>query len=104
MLAGVDDPINGDDPTNISTRTRTRIRARTRTRARTGAGAQLELSTALRQAMFGTFSGADNRRSTSGVPSMTSPDADHFRNGFVDTVREAVVEQELGRDALYRAG
>ncbi|MEU8763731.1 poly-gamma-glutamate hydrolase family protein [Streptomyces sp. NPDC048659] len=89
VVAGADDPINGDDPANIVNRTRT------------GAGAQLELSTGLREAMFGTFSGADNRRTTAGVPSTASPYADHFWNGFVKGVREAVRNHELGLDAKF---
>ncbi|MYW20066.1 hypothetical protein GT039_31960, partial [Streptomyces sp. SID2955] len=88
VFAGATDPINGDDPANIANRTRT------------GAGAQLELSTALRQAMFGDFSGAAKRRATAGVPSTASPDADHFWNGFVGAVREAVKNHELGLDSL----
>ncbi|MEU8590412.1 poly-gamma-glutamate hydrolase family protein [Streptomyces sp. NPDC048664] len=87
-LAGSDDPINGDDPTNIINRTRT------------GAGAQLELSTALRQAMFGDFSSAPKRRTTAGVTSSDNPSADHFWNGFVNAVREAIKNHELGLDAL----
>ncbi|MGW7381112.1 poly-gamma-glutamate hydrolase family protein [Streptomyces sp. NPDC054794] len=88
VLAGADDPINGDDPANIVNRTRT------------GGGAQMELSTALRAAMFGDFSGAAKRRTTAGVPSTSSPDADHFWNGFVSAVREAIKNQELGLDSL----
>ncbi|MBY8865442.1 poly-gamma-glutamate hydrolase family protein [Streptomyces sennicomposti] len=87
VLAGADDPINGDDPANIVNRTRT------------GGGAQLELSTALRKAMFGDFSGAAGRRTTFGVPSADSPYADHFWNGFVGAVREAIRNHELGLDA-----
>ncbi|MER5883213.1 poly-gamma-glutamate hydrolase family protein [Streptomyces sp. NPDC001941] len=88
VLAGGDDPINGDDPANIVNRTRS------------GAGAQLEISTALRKAMFGDFSGAAKRRTTAGVPSAESPAADHFWNAFVDAVREAVRNHELGLTAL----
>ncbi|GAA2776205.1 hypothetical protein GCM10010521_63670 [Streptomyces rameus] len=88
VFAGATDPINGDDPANIANRTRT------------GAGAQLELSTALRQAMFGDFSGAAKRRTTAGVPSTAAPYADHFWNGFVGAVREAVKNHELGLDSL----
>ncbi|MFI2431161.1 poly-gamma-glutamate hydrolase family protein [Streptomyces sp. NPDC018693] len=88
VLAGATDPINGDDPANIVNRTRT------------GAGAQLELSTALRRAMFGDFSGAAKRRTTAGVPSAGSPYADHFWNGFVSAVREAIKNHELGLDSL----
>ncbi|MFF1402231.1 poly-gamma-glutamate hydrolase family protein [Streptomyces sp. NPDC058294] len=88
VFAGATDPINGDDPANIVNRTRT------------GAGAQMELSTALRKAMFGDFSGAAGRRATAGVPSADSPDADHFWNAFVGAVREAVRNHELGLDAL----
>ncbi|MDF3140358.1 MULTISPECIES: poly-gamma-glutamate hydrolase family protein [unclassified Streptomyces] len=88
VLAGATDPINGDDPANIVNRTRT------------GAGAQLELSTALRKAMFGDFSGAAKRRTTAGVPSGDSPYADHFWNGFVSAVLEAIKNHELGLDSL----
>ncbi|GAA3399068.1 poly-gamma-glutamate hydrolase family protein [Streptomyces roseoviridis] len=91
VVAGADDPLNGDDPANIVNRTRT------------GAGAQLEISTALRAAMFGNFSGAANRRATAGVPSAGNPDAAAYWNGFVTSVRRAVMEHELGRDPLYRA-
>ncbi|WBO68852.1 poly-gamma-glutamate hydrolase family protein [Streptomyces camelliae] len=87
-FAGATDPINGDDPANIVNRTRT------------GAGAQMELSTALRKAMFGDFSGAARRRTTAGVPSPDSPYADHFWNGFVNAVREAIKNHELGLDSL----
>lgn len=41
VIAGPNDPLDGDDPKNIVNRTRT------------GAGAQLEISRALRSAMFG---------------------------------------------------
>jgi phage replication-related protein YjqB (UPF0714/DUF867 family) len=88
VLAGATDPINGDDPANIVNRTRT------------GAGAQLELSTALRRAMFGDFSGGAKRRTTAGVPSADSPHADHFWTGFVSAVREAIKNHELGLDSL----
>ncbi|GAA3507277.1 poly-gamma-glutamate hydrolase family protein [Streptomyces showdoensis] len=89
VIAGADDPINGDDPANIVNRTRS------------GGGAQLEISTGLREAMFGTFSGADNRRTTAGVPSMDSPYADYFWNGFVKGVREAIKNHELGLDPKF---
>ncbi|MFF5973793.1 poly-gamma-glutamate hydrolase family protein [Streptomyces sp. NPDC012769] len=89
VIAGPDDPLNGDAVTNIVNRTRT------------GAGAQLEISTALREAMFGTFSGAENRRRTAGVPSAASPYADRFWNGFVKAVRDAVRDHEAGKDPLY---
>ena len=88
VLAGTTDPINGDDPANIVNRTRT------------GAGAQLELSTALRKAMFGDFSGAPMRRTTAGVPSTAGPYADHFWNAFVNAVREAIKNHELGLASL----
>ncbi|MDQ0791786.1 poly-gamma-glutamate hydrolase family protein [Streptomyces sp. B1I3] len=88
VFAGATDPINGDDPANIVNRTRT------------GAGAQLELSTALRKAMFGDFSGAAKRRTTAGVPSTDSPYADHFWNSVVSAVREAIKNHELGIDSL----
>ncbi|WP_019891235.1 poly-gamma-glutamate hydrolase family protein [Streptomyces purpureus] len=81
VIAGVDSPLNGDDPANIVNRTRT------------GAGAQLEISTELRRAMFGTFAGAAERRQTAGVG--TAHQA-HFWNGFVGAVREAVDRHELG--------
>ncbi|MEV5970539.1 poly-gamma-glutamate hydrolase family protein [Streptomyces sp. NPDC051921] len=87
--AGVDDPINGDDPANIVNRTRT------------GAGAQLELSTALREAMFGDFSTGSQRRRTAGQPSSAAPYADRFWNGFVKAVRDAVKNHELGQDPQY---
>ncbi|GGR24215.1 poly-gamma-glutamate hydrolase family protein [Streptomyces roseolus] len=84
-VAGVDSPLNGDDPDNIVNRTRT------------GAGAQLELSTELRRAMFGDFSGASGRRTTAGVGSAHEA---RFWNGFIDAVREAVDRHERGLDAL----
>ncbi|MGW3263196.1 poly-gamma-glutamate hydrolase family protein [Streptomyces sp. NPDC001056] len=88
VLADASTSIDGDDPANIVNRTRT------------GAGAQLEISTALRKAMFGDFSGAAKRRATAGVPSTGSPCADHFWNGFVGAVREAIKNHELGLDSL----
>ncbi|WP_225102260.1 poly-gamma-glutamate hydrolase family protein [Streptomyces sp. CoH27] len=87
-FAGATDPINGEDPANIVNRTRT------------GADAQMELSTALRKAMFGDFSSAARRRTTAGVPSPDSPYADHFWNGFVNAVREAIKNRELGLDSF----
>ncbi|WP_225101966.1 poly-gamma-glutamate hydrolase family protein [Streptomyces sp. CoH27] len=83
------DPIYGNDPANIVNRTRTR----------TGADAQMELSTALRKAMFGDFSSAARRRTTAGVPSPDSPYADHFWNSFVSAVREGIKNHELGLDS-----
>ncbi|MFY4716979.1 poly-gamma-glutamate hydrolase family protein [Streptomyces sp. LaBMicrA B280] len=88
VLADPSTSIDGDDPANIVNRTRT------------GGGAQLEISTALRKAMFGDFSGAAKRRTTAGVPSTASPYADHFWTGFVGAVREAVKNHERGLDAL----
>ncbi|MFK0135841.1 poly-gamma-glutamate hydrolase family protein [Streptomyces murinus] len=88
VLADPSSSIDGDDPANIVNRTRT------------GGGAQLEISTALRKAMFGDFSGAAKRRTTAGVPSAASPYADHFWTGFVGAVREAVKNHERGLDAL----
>ncbi|MGW7432268.1 poly-gamma-glutamate hydrolase family protein [Streptomyces sp. NPDC054861] len=85
VVAGVDSPLNGDDPTNIVNRTRT------------GSGAQLEISTELRRAMFGEFDGAANRRRTAGVG--TGHQA-HFWNGFVGAVREAIDRHEQGRDSV----
>ncbi|MFE5482537.1 poly-gamma-glutamate hydrolase family protein [Streptomyces sp. NPDC056527] len=84
VVAGVDSPLNGDDPANIVNRTSS------------GAGAQLEISTELRRAMFGTFGSAADRRATAGKG---TADEAHFWNGFVDAVREAVDRHELGRDA-----
>ncbi|MFI8961587.1 poly-gamma-glutamate hydrolase family protein [Streptomyces sp. NPDC053493] len=88
VYAAPGDAINGDDPANIVNRTRT------------GAGAQLELSTALREAMFGDFTSAPKRRSTAGVSSTENPHAEHFWKGFVTAVREAIKNHELGLDAL----
>ncbi|MFB7374697.1 poly-gamma-glutamate hydrolase family protein [Streptomyces sp. NPDC056222] len=85
VVAGVNSPLNGDDPANIVNRTSS------------GAGAQLEISTELRKAMFGTFGSAVDRRATAGKG---SADEAHFWNGFVDAVREAVDRHELGRDAV----
>ncbi|WP_329114621.1 poly-gamma-glutamate hydrolase family protein [Streptomyces sp. NBC_01353] len=85
VVAGVDSPLNGDDPANIVNRTSS------------GAGAQLEISTELRKAMFGTFGSAVDRRATAGKG---SADEAHFWNGFADAVREAVDRHELGRDAV----
>ncbi|MGW8777916.1 poly-gamma-glutamate hydrolase family protein [Streptomyces sp. NPDC055796] len=81
-LSGVDAALDGDDPANIVNRTRT------------GAGAQLELSTALREAMFGAFGSAADRRRTAGVGEGNQA---HFWNGFLGAVREAVDRHELGR-------
>ncbi|MFG3345929.1 poly-gamma-glutamate hydrolase family protein [Streptomyces sp. NPDC048018] len=88
-VAGADDPINGDDPANIINRTRT------------GGGAQLEMSTALRSAMFGDFSTGSQRRKTAGRPSTDSPYADRLWNGFVKAVRDAMRNHELGQDPQY---
>lgn len=77
--------LNGDDPQNFVNRTRT------------GAGAQLEISTELRRAMFGTFDGAENRRATAGAGNGTTTMHEaHFWNGFTDAVREAIDAHELG--------
>ncbi|GGT98372.1 poly-gamma-glutamate hydrolase family protein [Streptomyces lateritius] len=85
LIAGVNSPLNGDDPANIVNRTRT------------GAGAQLEISTELRRAMFGDFSTASARRTTAGVGTANQA---HFWNGFVGAVREAVDRHERGLDSL----
>ncbi|MFE7572525.1 poly-gamma-glutamate hydrolase family protein [Streptomyces sp. NPDC057539] len=84
-LAAPGTPLNGDDPRNIVNRTRT------------GGGAQLEISTELRRAMFGNFDGAVTRRQTAGVGTAHQ---EHFWNGFVNAVREAVDRHERGLDAL----
>ncbi|MFZ3475010.1 poly-gamma-glutamate hydrolase family protein [Streptomyces sp. 4.24] len=84
ILSGANTALNGDDVANIVNRTRT------------GAGAQLEISTKLREAMFGTFTGGAERRATCGVSSTTAPHAAHFWNAFVNAVREAVDEHERG--------
>ncbi|RPK69257.1 hypothetical protein EES43_00375 [Streptomyces sp. ADI96-02] len=83
-VAGSGSPLNGDDPANIVNRTRS------------AAGAQLEISTALRTAMFGDFDGAARRRETAGVGPARQA---HFWNGFVDAVRDAVDRHERGLDA-----
>ncbi|WP_432250748.1 poly-gamma-glutamate hydrolase family protein [Streptomyces sanyensis] len=88
VIAGADSKLNGDDPANIVNRTRT------------GAGAQLETSTELRRAMFGTFGSGSGRRSTAGMASSTAPDAPAYWNGFVNAVREAVDRHERGLDSL----
>ncbi|MFE0698970.1 poly-gamma-glutamate hydrolase family protein [Streptomyces sp. NPDC058872] len=87
VVAGANVELNGDDPTNIVNRTRT------------GAGAQLETSTELRRAMFGTFGSGSGRRGTAGVASSTAPDAPAYWNGFVNAVREAIDRHERGLDA-----
>ncbi|WP_137992637.1 poly-gamma-glutamate hydrolase family protein [Streptomyces vilmorinianum] len=84
-IAGVNSPLNGDDPANIVNRTRT------------GAGAQLEISTELRKAMFGDFTSASGRRTSAGVGSANEA---HFWNAFVNAVREAVDRHERGLDSL----
>ncbi|WMX48538.1 poly-gamma-glutamate hydrolase family protein [Streptomyces roseicoloratus] len=89
VVAAPGDPINGDDARNIVNRTRT------------GAGAQLEISTPLREAMFGDFSTGAARRSTAGVPSSDSPKADLYWNGVVKNVRRAIVNHEMGKDPFY---
>ncbi|MEE1792358.1 poly-gamma-glutamate hydrolase family protein [Streptomyces sp. BE308] len=81
VIAGPDDPLDGDDPKNIVNRTRT------------GAGAQLEISRALRSAMFGDFTNGPSRRSTAGVG---TGHEGYFWNGFVKAVREAVNDHERG--------
>ncbi|MFI5617622.1 poly-gamma-glutamate hydrolase family protein [Streptomyces sp. NPDC051567] len=89
-IAGINTPLNGDDPKNIVNRTRT------------GAGAQLEISTELRGAMFGSFEGGANRRATAGVkptPAKPTDHQPHFWNGFVNAVREAMDRHELGLDS-----
>ncbi|MFF5926783.1 poly-gamma-glutamate hydrolase family protein [Streptomyces hydrogenans] len=88
VVAGSDAELNGDDPANIVNRTRT------------GAGAQLETSTELRRAMFGTFGSGSGRRGTAGQASPTAPDAPAYWHGFVDAVREAVDRHERGLDSL----
>ncbi|MER5629132.1 poly-gamma-glutamate hydrolase family protein [Streptomyces nitrosporeus] len=88
VVAGASSELNGDDPANIVNRTRT------------GAGAQLETSTELRRAMFGTFGSGSGRRKTAGVASATAPDAPAYWHGFVDAVREAVDRHERGLDSL----
>ncbi|MFF6776795.1 poly-gamma-glutamate hydrolase family protein [Streptomyces sp. NPDC012637] len=89
VIAAPGDPINGDDSRNIVNRTRT------------GAGAQLEISTPLREAMFGDFSTGASRRSTAGQTSAASPKADMYWNGFVKNVRRAIVNHEMGKDPFY---
>ncbi|MEU7556506.1 poly-gamma-glutamate hydrolase family protein [Streptomyces sp. NPDC044571] len=84
-VAGTDSSLNGDDPANIVNRTRT------------AAGAQLEISTKLRETMFGSFGSAPDRRRTAGVGDGNQA---HFRNGFVGAVREALDRHELGLDDL----
>ncbi|MFI1153885.1 poly-gamma-glutamate hydrolase family protein [Streptomyces sp. NPDC020817] len=84
-MATADSKINGDDPQNFVNRTRT------------GAGAQLEISTELRRAMFGTFDGGENRRATAGTGNgVTTKNEAHFWNGFTNAVREAIDVHELG--------
>ncbi|MFD7325171.1 poly-gamma-glutamate hydrolase family protein [Streptomyces sp. NPDC059875] len=80
VVAGANAELNGDDPANIVNRTRT------------GAGAQLEISTELRRAMFGDFSGGAARRATAGAGA-----AAPYWNGFVAAVREALDLHESGR-------
>ncbi|MFJ9576587.1 poly-gamma-glutamate hydrolase family protein [Streptomyces sp. NPDC101191] len=90
---GTDPGIDGNHPSNIVNRTRT------------GAGAQLEISTALRAAMFGVWDqGASGRMSSYGTPSTKNPYADHFWTAFVTAVREAIRNHELGKDPLYTEG
>ncbi|MEV6583618.1 poly-gamma-glutamate hydrolase family protein [Streptomyces sp. NPDC051582] len=84
-VAAADSELNGDDEDNFVNRTRTR------------AGAQLEISTELRRAMFGTFDGAENRRATAGTGNgVTTKNEAHFWNGFTNAVREAIDVHELG--------
>ncbi|MFG2291733.1 poly-gamma-glutamate hydrolase family protein [Streptomyces sp. NPDC048603] len=84
-VAAADARLNGDDVQNIVNRTRT------------GAGAQLETSTALRQAMFGSLDSLEDRRNTAGTGKGTSTRNEaHFWNGFTNAVREAVDVHELG--------
>lgn len=86
-----DDPgIDGNHPMNIVNRTRT------------GAGAQLEISTALRAAMFGNWAGGvSGRMSSYGQNSADNAYAEHFWTAFVTAVRQAIDNHELGKDAKY---
>jgi len=79
-IAGSGDRINGDDPTNIVNRTYS------------GAGAQLEISTELRTAMFGSFATGSERRRTAGQ----GDDQAYYWNGFVNAVRTAIARNESG--------
>ncbi|MFF9839617.1 poly-gamma-glutamate hydrolase family protein [Streptomyces sp. NPDC013740] len=89
-MNGTDPGIDGNSPSNIVNRTRT------------GAGAQLEISTALRSAMFGIWNqGVSGRMSSYGQNSSTNAYAEHFWNAFVTAVRQAIDYHERGKDALY---
>lgn len=91
-MNGSDPGIDGNSVSNIVNRTRT------------GAGAQLEITTALRAAMFGIWDkGVTGRMSSYGQNSETNPYAEHFWNAFVTAVRQAIDNHELGKDAAYTA-
>ncbi|GAA3044715.1 hypothetical protein GCM10017562_02320 [Streptomyces roseofulvus] len=79
-IAAPGSPLNGDDPANIVNRTRT------------GGGAQLEISTALRKAMFSDHDGAPDRRRTAG----DGVEPAHYWHNFVKAVREGIDRHERG--------
>ncbi|MCX4681047.1 poly-gamma-glutamate hydrolase family protein [Streptomyces sp. NBC_01433] len=83
VLGGDPDAINGDLPENICNRTLTGE-----------GGGQLEITTELRQSLFGNFSGASNRAAT------TNADFWKFTNACRDAI--AVMEAEqLARKSLF---
>ncbi|MEV8624606.1 poly-gamma-glutamate hydrolase family protein [Streptomyces sp. NBC_01268] len=90
QLNGNDPTIDGNHPMNIVNRTRT------------AAGAQLEISTALRAAMFGTWDqGVTGRMASYGKNTAANGYAEHFWNAFVTAVRQGIAHHELGKDPLH---
>ncbi|MER7762775.1 poly-gamma-glutamate hydrolase family protein [Streptomyces sp. NPDC097619] len=83
VLGGDPDHLNGDLPQNICNRTLTGE-----------GGGQLELTTELRQSLFGNFSGASNRATT------TNTDFWKFTNACRDAIAALEAEQ-LARPSLF---
>ncbi|MFJ6432828.1 poly-gamma-glutamate hydrolase family protein [Streptomyces sp. NPDC091416] len=83
VLKGDPDDINGDLPENICNRTLTGE-----------GGGQLEITTELRQSLFGNFSGAGNRAAT------TNADFWKFTNACRDAIAAMETEQRA-RESLF---
>ncbi|MFD5142859.1 poly-gamma-glutamate hydrolase family protein [Streptomyces sp. NPDC058401] len=83
VLGGNPEDLNGDLPDNICNRTLTGE-----------GGGQLEITTELRQSLFGNFSGAANRATT------TNTDFWKFTNACRDAIRAMEAEQ-LARKSLF---
>ncbi|MFE4258303.1 poly-gamma-glutamate hydrolase family protein [Streptomyces sp. NPDC056883] len=85
VLGGNPEDLNGDLPENICNRTLT-----------SAGGAQLEITTELRQSLFGNFSGAANRATT------TNTDFWKFANACRNAITAMEAEQ-LARRSLFTA-